>query len=73
MSDRIGEDALLDVGCCLDRFEVDSIQCLSWKSHTYLANKSHILPAMARKCPPEQILALTYALTGQRRRGFNVP
>ncbi|KAH7702512.1 hypothetical protein AAVH_30331, partial [Aphelenchoides avenae] len=44
MSDRIGEDALLDVGCCLNRFEVDSIQCLSWKSHTYLANKSHILP-----------------------------
>lgn len=41
---RIGEDALLDVGCCLDRFEVDSIQCISWKSHTYLANKSHILP-----------------------------
>ncbi|KAH7720027.1 hypothetical protein AAVH_12448 [Aphelenchoides avenae] len=44
MSDRIGEDALLDVGCCLNRFEVDSIQGLSWKSHTYLANKSHILP-----------------------------
>lgn len=44
MSDRIGEDALLDVGCCLTRFEVDFIQCLSWKSHVYLANKSHILP-----------------------------
>ncbi|KAH7693246.1 hypothetical protein AAVH_39721 [Aphelenchoides avenae] len=44
MSDRIGEDALVDVGCFLDRFGVDSIQCLSWKSHTYLANKSHILP-----------------------------
>ncbi|KAH7699002.1 hypothetical protein AAVH_33897, partial [Aphelenchoides avenae] len=44
MSDRIGEDALLDVGCCLDRFEVDSIQCLSWKSHTHLANKGHVLP-----------------------------
>ncbi|KAH7720029.1 hypothetical protein AAVH_12450 [Aphelenchoides avenae] len=37
-------DALVDVGCCLDRFEVDSIQCLSWKSHIYLAKKSHILP-----------------------------
>ncbi|KAH7720086.1 hypothetical protein AAVH_12507 [Aphelenchoides avenae] len=44
MSDRIGEDALLDVGCYLNRFDVDSLQCLSWKSHTYLANKSHILP-----------------------------
>lgn len=44
MLDRIGEDALLDVACFLDRFEVDSIQCLTWKSHTYLANKSHILP-----------------------------
>lgn len=41
---RIGENALVDLGCCLNRFEVDSIQSLSWKLHTYLANKSHILP-----------------------------
>ncbi|KAH7725216.1 hypothetical protein AAVH_07264 [Aphelenchoides avenae] len=44
MTDRIGEDALVDVGRCLNRFEVDSLQRLTWTSHTFLADKAHILP-----------------------------
>ncbi|KAH7720026.1 hypothetical protein AAVH_12447 [Aphelenchoides avenae] len=65
MSDRIGEDALLDVGCFLDRFEVDSIQCLTWKSHTYLANKGHILPL--RLLHKAQIIGYRMCVTAQDR------
>ncbi|KAH7693649.1 hypothetical protein AAVH_39313, partial [Aphelenchoides avenae] len=57
--------ALLDVGCFLDRFEVDSIQCLSWKSHTYLANKSHIL--RVRLLHKAQIIGYRMCVTARDR------
>lgn len=44
MPHRIGQDALVDVGRCLNRFDVDAIQWASWKSHVHLADMTHVLP-----------------------------